>query len=124
MALGFDGAGEANGAGADDEDVVHANSMSRSSRPTHGCHPNRPPRAGVYTSVLRPSVCEGEPPRQQVRRFVGRLPVERHQGTGASRTAPDLRTPLVPADARYLDVVVAAIDGLFETMKVHGVFGD
>ncbi len=67
-----------------------------------------------------PSVGDPEPASQQVGRFVGRLAVERHQRAGAALSAPDLRAPLVAADARHLDVVRAAIDRLVKAVDVHG----
>jgi hypothetical protein len=60
---------------------------------------------------------QAEPSAQLTRRFVGRTPVKRHQGTRATGNPRDLRTPLILPDQRHFDVVFATIDGLFEAMN-------
>ena len=62
---------------------------------------------------------QGKPATELPRRFVRRLAVEGHQGSRASRRAGDLRAPLVEADTRNLDVVLAAVDDLVKKMHDH-----
>jgi hypothetical protein len=65
------------------------------------------------------AVRESQPVAQLARRFVRRFPVKRHQGGGAAGNAGDLRSPLLVADARDLDEVLASIDGFSQPMNVH-----
>jgi hypothetical protein len=62
-------------------------------------------------------MCEAEPTAQLTRGFVGRTPVKRHQGAGATGNASDLRPPLIVSDQGHFDMVFAPIDGFFEGMN-------
>ena len=63
---------------------------------------------------------ECQPLGQLPRRLVGRGSVKRHHGRWHARQSPELRAPSV-ADGRYLDVVRAPANSLFESMNVHVV---
>jgi len=58
----------------------------------------------------------GQPGAQLVRGFIGRLPVEGHQGRGHARHVGDVRSPTVLGDGNDLDQVRASSNGFFKTM--------
>jgi hypothetical protein len=64
---------------------------------------------------------ECQPFGQLVRRLVRRRSVKRHHGCWHAWQSLELRAPSV-ADGRYLDVVRAPANSLFESMNDHVVF--
>src|SRR6188474_2901460 len=71
----------------------------------------------LYASARLP-VRDLQPPAQVTCRFVGRLPIERHQCCRTAGNPRDLRPPLAEADAGHFDLVFASVDDLFEAMHV------
>jgi hypothetical protein len=65
-------------------------------------------------------VCEREPAAELLRGFIGSAAVERHQRCGSAGGPCDLRAPLIVGDAQHFDNVLTPIDGLFETVDIHG----
>ena len=67
------------------------------------------------------TMCQCQPLRQLPCRLVRRRSIKRHHRRRHARQPPELRAPSV-ADGRYLDLVRAPADSLFEAMNVHVVF--
>ena len=93
---------------------VSEQAAAKKSAATRACCGGIPP---LYASLFL-SVHEREPATQLPRCLVRGLAVERHQCGAPSWRPLDLRAPFAPANARYLDEVLAAIDDLFKAMHV------
>ena len=59
----------------------------------------------------------GEPLEEEIGRFIGRVPIKRHQGGWHAGGLHDICAPAVGIDRRDFDQVRAAADGLFESMN-------
>ena len=70
------------------------------------------------------AVYNGQPLAQVSGSFIWGGTVERHHRAGAAGRPADLGPPLVDADARDLDRVLAAIDRLFNAVNCHVCNGE
>jgi hypothetical protein len=65
------------------------------------------------------SVCAKQPGRELLCRGGWRAAVEGHHGRGAARETHELRPPSIGSDLGDLDLILAAVDDLFEALDVH-----
>lgn len=61
---------------------------------------------------------ERQPLGEMARRFVGRLAVERHHGSGHARHPTQVRPPSI-ADGHHFDMVRPPANAFFKTMNSH-----